>query len=99
MSDRKTVHVIGAGPAGLTAAYGPRPAGDAASVYEADTIVGGIARTVEYKGFRFDIGGHRFFTQGSRGSATSGTTCSAPSSSRARGCRASITTGGSSTTR
>jgi protoporphyrinogen oxidase len=63
MSDQKRVHVIGAGPAGLTAAYALGRRGIASSVYEADSIVGGIARTVEYKGFRFDIGGHRFFSK------------------------------------
>jgi protoporphyrinogen oxidase len=55
--------VLGAGPAGLTAAYvlGLRDAPGV--VYEADGIVGGIAKTVEYKGYRFDLGGHRFFTK------------------------------------
>src|SRR5262245_27414608 len=58
-----SVTVIGAGPAGLTAAYMLSRAGVPTHVLEADTIVGGIARTAEYKGFRFDIGGHRFFTK------------------------------------
>ena len=62
MTETKTVHVIGAGPAGLTAAYALGRRGIPSAVYEADSIVGGIARTVEYKGFRFDMGGHRFFT-------------------------------------
>jgi protoporphyrinogen oxidase len=55
--------VLGAGPAGLTAAYvlGLRDAPGV--VYEADGVVGGIAKTVEYKGYRFDLGGHRFFTK------------------------------------
>src|SRR4029453_3707279 len=44
-------------------AYALGRRGIASSVYEADLIVGGIARTVEYKGFRFDIGGHRFFSK------------------------------------
>jgi protoporphyrinogen oxidase len=55
--------IIGAGPAGLTAAHVMSRAGMAVHVLEADHIVGGIARTVEYRGFRFDIGGHRFFTK------------------------------------
>jgi protoporphyrinogen oxidase len=55
--------VIGAGPAGLTAAYLLVSHGHDVRVFEKDRQVGGIARTVEYKGFRFDIGGHRFFTK------------------------------------
>lgn len=55
--------VIGAGPAGLTAAYQLAKDGHAVTVLEADDIVGGISRTAEYKGYRFDIGGHRFFTK------------------------------------
>ncbi|MDQ3808678.1 MAG: NAD(P)/FAD-dependent oxidoreductase [Chloroflexota bacterium] len=55
--------VIGAGPAGLTAAYILAKQGTAVTVLEADEMVGGISRTAQYKGFRFDIGGHRFFTK------------------------------------
>jgi protoporphyrinogen oxidase len=55
--------VLGAGPAGLTASYELSKAGVRSIVLEADDIVGGIARTAEYKGYRFDIGGHRFFTK------------------------------------
>ncbi len=55
--------VIGAGPAGLTAAHELLRLGLPVRVLERDTQVGGIARTVEYGGARFDIGGHRFFTQ------------------------------------
>jgi protoporphyrinogen oxidase len=55
--------VIGAGPAGLTAAYLLATAGAPVEVYEADDVVGGISRTVERDGWRFDIGGHRFFTK------------------------------------
>ncbi len=62
-SQPKTALVIGAGPAGLTAAWVLGRQGVRVHVLEADTIVGGIARTSEYKGFRFDIGGHRFFSK------------------------------------
>ena len=62
-SSTQSATVIGAGPAGLTAAHVLSRAGLAVHVLESDHIVGGIARTVEYKGFRFDIGGHRFFTK------------------------------------
>ena len=55
--------MIGGGPAGLTAAYALTKRGISAVVFEADTQVGGLAKTVCYKGFRFDIGGHRFFTK------------------------------------
>ena len=57
------VVVIGAGPAGLTAAYELGKRGRTATVLESDNIVGGISRTVERDGWRFDIGGHRFFTK------------------------------------
>ena len=52
-----------AGPAGLTAAYQPVKSGVRPAVFEADDVVGGISRTVERGGWRFDIGGHRFFTK------------------------------------
>lgn len=55
--------MIGAGPAGLTAAHELHRLGIAARVLERDSQVGGIARTVEHAGARFDIGGHRFFTK------------------------------------
>jgi protoporphyrinogen oxidase len=57
------VVVIGAGPAGLTAAYALTKAGEPVTVLESDVVVGGISRTVERDGWRFDIGGHRFFTK------------------------------------
>ena len=56
--------IIGAGPAGLTAAYellkreGVKPA-----IFEMDDLVGGISRTINYEGNRIDIGGHRFFSR------------------------------------
>ncbi|MFI6228449.1 NAD(P)/FAD-dependent oxidoreductase [Micromonospora echinospora] len=55
--------VIGAGPAGLTAAYELTRRNAPVEVFEADDVVGGISRTVERDGWRFDIGGHRFFTK------------------------------------
>src|SRR5215467_8677576 len=61
-SDKRCV-IIGAGPAGLTAAYELSEVGFEPIVFEQDQIVGGIARTVEHGGYRFDIGGHRFFTK------------------------------------
>ena len=58
------VFVIGAGPAGLTSSYLLTKKGIKTTVIEADpTYVGGISRTANYKGFLFDIGGHRFFSR------------------------------------
>jgi len=57
------VVVIGAGPAGLTAAYELVKLGAGVSVLEKDSLVGGLARTARYKGYSFDMGGHRFFTK------------------------------------
>lgn len=57
------VVILGAGPAGLTAAYELSNLGIPCVVLERDSVVGGLARTVEHKGFRFDIGGHRFYTK------------------------------------
>ena len=56
--------IAGGGPAGLTAAYELTKHGHPCVVLEADpTMVGGISRTDQYKGYRFDIGGHRFFSK------------------------------------
>jgi protoporphyrinogen oxidase len=56
--------IVGAGPAGLTAAYELAKQGAPVVVLESDPeYVGGISRTVNYKGFHFDIGGHRFFSK------------------------------------
>ena len=58
------VFVIGAGPAGLTASYLLTKQGISTTVIEADPVyVGGISRTANYKDFKFDIGGHRFFSK------------------------------------
>jgi protoporphyrinogen oxidase len=62
-SQNAHVVVVGAGPAGLTAAYALTKVGEPVTVLEADDVVGGISRTVERDGWRFDIGGHRFFTK------------------------------------
>ncbi len=60
----KNIAIIGAGPAGLTAAYLLGKANQQVTVFEKDpTYVGGISRTESYKGYHFDIGGHRFFSK------------------------------------
>ena len=64
MSDIFDAIIIGAGPAGLTAAYRLTKEGRRVLVIEQDeTFVGGISRTVSYKDYLFDIGGHRFFSK------------------------------------
>jgi protoporphyrinogen oxidase len=64
MPRNNKVVIIGAGPAGLTAGYELTKHGHAVTVLEKDPkYVGGIARTVDYKGYKFDIGGHRFFSK------------------------------------
>jgi protoporphyrinogen oxidase len=63
LREQPFVVIIGAGPAGLTSAYELANHGLSSVVLEADDVVGGIARTVNYKGYLFDIGGHRFFTK------------------------------------
>jgi protoporphyrinogen oxidase len=55
--------VLGGGPAGLTAAYVLALRDRPGVVFEADGVFGGLAKTVEFSGYRFDIGGHRFFTK------------------------------------
>ncbi|MEN9392766.1 MAG: hypothetical protein RLZZ104_1109, partial [Pseudomonadota bacterium] len=63
-NDIADVAIIGAGPAGLTAAYLLSKKGYNVTVIEKDErYVGGISRTVEVDGYRFDIGGHRFFSK------------------------------------
>jgi protoporphyrinogen oxidase len=62
--EQKHVVIMGAGPAGLTAAYELMKRDVPVTVVEKDPVqVGGLARTVEYKGYRFDVGGHRFFSK------------------------------------
>ena len=55
--------ILGGGPAGLTAAHVLTLRDKPGRVFEADGTVGGIAKTVEFQGYRFDLGGHRFFTK------------------------------------
>src|SRR5262245_47101657 len=62
ISPRKAI-IIGGGPAGLTAAFELSRKEIPSIVLEKDSIVGGLAKTVEYKNYHFDIGGHRFFTK------------------------------------
>ncbi len=64
---KKTAIIIGAGPAGLTAAYELLTRSDIHPiVLEKSSAMGGISRTVHYKGNRIDIGGHRFFSKSDR---------------------------------
>ncbi|HEX8087679.1 MAG TPA: NAD(P)/FAD-dependent oxidoreductase, partial [Blastocatellia bacterium] len=63
MEKKNNVVILGAGPAGLTAAYELSNNGVESCIVEKGDCVGGLARTVEYKGYLFDIGGHRFFTK------------------------------------
>ena len=77
--------VIGGGPAGLTAAHQLAEAGDPVVVVEEDTVVGGISRTVERDGWRFDIGGHRFFTKVGRWRSSGTRSCPTRTSSSAPG--------------
>src|SRR5690242_21517909 len=62
--ERKTAAIIGAGPAGLTAALELlRRSNVRPILLEASDAVGGISRTVNFNGYRMDIGGHRFFSK------------------------------------
>jgi protoporphyrinogen oxidase len=61
--EQERIVIIGAGPAGLTAGYLLAKQGRRVTILESDKVVGGISRTARYKDFRFDIGGHRFFTK------------------------------------
>jgi protoporphyrinogen oxidase len=60
----RRVVIVGAGPAGLTAGFEAAKAGWEVAILEKDPVyVGGISRTVRHEGYRFDIGGHRFFSK------------------------------------
>ena len=61
--DNKRVIIIGGGPAGLTAAYQLCKENVEAVVLEKEPMVGGISKTINYKNYYFDLGGHRFFTK------------------------------------
>lgn len=64
---QKTAIIIGAGPAGLTAAFELLTKSDVKPiVFEMSGDIGGISKTVNYKGNRMDIGGHRFFSKSDR---------------------------------
>jgi protoporphyrinogen oxidase len=63
VSHRRPVAVLGGGPAGLTAGYLLAKRGQPVIVFEAEDQVGGIAKTEVRDGYRFDLGGHRFFTK------------------------------------
>ncbi len=63
MESKSLTVIIGAGPAGLTTAYELNKKGQKSIIFEKADRVGGISRTETYKGYRFDIGGHRFFTK------------------------------------
>jgi protoporphyrinogen oxidase len=60
---KNTVIILGGGLAGLSAGFGLVKAGKSVAVLESDTEVGGLSKTVCYGDFRFDLGGHRFFTK------------------------------------
>ena len=62
-NESRPIAVLGAGPAGLTAGYVLARDAEPVVVFEADKQVGGLARTVVRDGYRFDLGGHRFFTK------------------------------------
>ena len=65
---KKKVVIIGAGPAGLTAAYELLKQKEKydVTILEASNQVGGISKTINYKGNRMDLGGHRFFSKSKR---------------------------------
>ena len=62
LNNEQHVVILGAGLAGLTAAQQLSHAGYCLTVLEKEVDIGGLARTIEHGGFRFDLGGHRFVT-------------------------------------
>ena len=65
--NRKRAVIIGAGPAGLTAAYELLDKTDIKPIiFEKSNDIGGLSKTVNYKGNRIDLGGHRFFSKSDR---------------------------------
>ncbi|MGE5173000.1 MAG: FAD-dependent oxidoreductase [Betaproteobacteria bacterium] len=60
---KKDTIILGGGLAGLSSGYVLTNAGFTVNVYERDSVVGGLSKTIEKNGFRFDLGGHRFFTK------------------------------------
>lgn len=65
-SPKKDIIILGGGLSGLSSGHVLTKAGLAVSVYERDAAVGGLSKTIERNGFRFDLGGHRFFTRDER---------------------------------
>ena len=63
LQTHSSVIILGAGLAGLAAAFALNRAGCPVRVLERDPGIGGLARTVEHQGYRFDLGGHRFITE------------------------------------
>jgi len=57
------IYILGAGPAGLAAAYTLTQQGQTVVVIERDSKVGGLAKSIEYRGFILDLGPHRFYTK------------------------------------
>lgn len=62
-SSKFDVIIFGAGPAGLAGATNLAKNGKSVAIFEKDKMVGGISKTLEHNGYRFDLGGHRFFTK------------------------------------
>jgi protoporphyrinogen oxidase len=67
MSDSQNdTFILGGGLTGLSAGYVLTRAGLRAQVFESDSTVGGLSKTIEKNGFRFDLGGHRFFSKNAK---------------------------------
>lgn len=61
--DKKKIAIIGTGPSGLSAAWELMEKGNEALILEQEEFIGGLCRTFDYRGYKFDLGGHRFFTK------------------------------------